>query len=202
MELAEVVSRRRMIRRYRPDPVDPAVVTDIIDTARRAPSAGFTQAVSFVAVTDAEVRHRMAEICGEPAHVAWGRAPWLSVAPVHIVPCVRRDAYRERYAEPDKAGGRGPDDWAVPYWWVDGGAAVMLLLLATVDAGLGAGLLDIADRDGVRAVLGIPADVEPIGLVTVGHAADTQPVSSGTRRRRRPLAEQLHWQRWADSVAG
>jgi nitroreductase len=109
---------------------------------------------------------------------------------------VRPDAYRERYAEPDKAGGRGPDAWAVPFWWVDGGAALMLLLIAAVDARLGAGLLDIPDRDGMRTVLGIPADVEPIGLVTVGHAADSQPTSSGTRRPRRPLADDLHWQHW------
>lgn len=202
MELADVIARRRMVRRYRPDPVSAAVVEDIVDAARRGPSAGFTQGVSFVVVTDADARHRVAEVCGEPEHVARGRAPWLSVAPVHVVPCVRPDAYRERYAEPDKAHGRGPDDWAVPFWWVDGGAALMLLLLAAVDAGLGAGLLDITDRDGVRVVLGIPDDVEPIGLVTVGHAADTQPPSSGTRRPRRPLAEHLHLQHWHTDASG
>jgi nitroreductase len=73
----------------------------------------------------------------------------------------------------------------------------MLLLLAAVDAGLGAGLLDIADRAGVRALLDIPPDVEPLGLVTLGHPADMQPSSSASRRARRPLAEQLHWQRWS-----
>ncbi|HSJ44826.1 MAG TPA: nitroreductase family protein [Euzebyales bacterium] len=196
MELADIVARRRMVRRYRPDPVSPAAVEHIVEIARRAPSAGFAQAVSFVVVTDADVRQRIAEVCDEPDHIARGRAPWLSVAPVHVLPCVRPRTYRDRYAEPDKAGGRGPDDWAVPFWWVDGGAALMLLLLAAVDAGLDAGLLDLADREGVRALLGIPEDVEPVGLVTIGHPADTQPPSSGTRRPRRPLAEQLHWQHW------
>lgn len=196
MELREVVARRRMVRRYHPDPVEPAVVDRIVDTARRGPSAGFAQGTSFVVVTDAASRRRIAELCDEPGHVARGRRPWVSVAPVHIVPCVRPSTYRERYAEPDKAGGRGPDDWAVPFWWVDGGAALMLLLLAAVDEGLGAGLLDIADRDGVRGLLGIPADVEPVGLVTIGHPADDQPPSSGTRRPRRPLASHLHRDRW------
>jgi nitroreductase len=73
----------------------------------------------------------------------------------------------------------------------------MLLLLAAVDAGLGAGVLDLADRAGVRALLGIPSDVEPLGLVTLGHPAEIQPPSSASRRSRRPLAEQLHWQRWS-----
>jgi nitroreductase len=196
MELVEAVARRRMVRRYRPDPVDPDILDAIVDTARRGPSAGFAQAMSFVVVTDDTLRRRIAELCGEADHVARGRQPWLSVAPVHVVPCVRPATYRARYAEPDKARSRGPDGWDVPFWWVDAGAALLLLLLATVDAGLGAGVLDLADREGVRAALGIPSDVEPVVLVTIGHPADTQPPSSGTRRVRRPLAEQVHRQRW------
>ena len=202
MELGEVVARRRMIRRYRPDPVDPAVIADVIDTARRAPSAGFAQGTAFVVVTDDALRRQLAEVCGEPRHVARGRRPWLSVAPVHVVPCVQPAVYHRRYAEPDKAGGRGPDDWAVPWWWVDAGAALMLLLLAAVDAGLGGGLLDVADPHGVRAALRIPDDVAPLGLVTLGYAVDEQPPSSATRRPRRPLSAQLHWQRWPAPPTG
>jgi nitroreductase len=196
VQFAEVVARRRMVRRYRPDPVNPAVVERVVATACRGPSAGFSQGLAFVVVTDAQIRARLAELCDEPAHVARGAVPWLSVAPVHVVPCVRRADYDARYAAADKVRSRGPERWAVPFWWVDGGAALMLLLLAAVDEGLGAGLLDIADRAGVRALLDIPPDVEPLGLVTLGYAVDTQPPSSATRRPRRPLSEQLHWQRW------
>lgn len=196
MEFADVLARRRMVRRYRPEPVDPAVVERVVDRARRAPSAGFAQGQSFVVVTDGHLRTRIAESCGESAAVARGLAPWLSVAPVHVVPCVRPEAYRARYAEPDKASARGPGGWAAPFWWVDGGAALMLLLLAAVDEGLGAGFLDLADPDGIRALLGIPAAVLPLGLVTIGVPADQQPPSSGTQRPRRPLADQLRWQRW------
>ncbi len=41
MEFNEVVSRRRMVRSYRPDPVAPEVVDRILETATHAPSAGF-----------------------------------------------------------------------------------------------------------------------------------------------------------------
>ena len=191
-----------MIRRYRPDRVADDVLVRLVDTARRAPSAGFAQGQSFVVVTDAHLRARVAELCDEPAEVAAGREPWLSVAPAHVVPCVRVADYERRYAEPDKAGSRGPDGWDVPFWWVDGGAALMLLLLAAVDEGLGAGVLDIADPHGLRALLGIPPDVAPLGLVTVGHPHDAQPPSSATRRPRRALGEQLHWQRWTGPPPG
>ncbi|HEX6255238.1 MAG TPA: nitroreductase family protein [Euzebyales bacterium] len=196
MELADIVAHRRMIRRYRPDPVDPAAVDRIVDTARRGPSAGFTQGVDFVVVTADPTRVRLAALCGEPEHVARGREPWLSVAPVHVVPCVRPDSYRERYAEPDKAGSRGPAGWHVPFWWVDAGAAVMLLLLAAVDEGFGAGMLDVADPDGLRDLLDIPGDVAPVALITIGHPADGRPPSSASRRARRPLSDQLHRDRW------
>jgi nitroreductase len=197
VQFADVVARRRMIRRYRPDPVDPALLQQVMATACRGPSAGFSQGQMFVLVTDTERRARIAELCDEPVWVERGAVPWLSTAPVHVVPCVRRADYDTRYAAADKTSSRGPQQWAVPFWWVDGGAALMLLLLAAVDAGLGAGVLDIADRAGVRALLGIPSDVEPLGLVTLGHPAETQPPSSASRRPRRPLAEQLHWQRWS-----
>jgi nitroreductase len=197
VEFAEVVARRRMIRRYRADPVDAAVVQRVVATACRGPSAGFSQGQAFVVVTEPERRRRIAELCHEAQYVARGHAPWLSVAPVHVIPCVCQADYSARYAEPDKASSAGPAAWAVPFWWVDGGAALLLLLLAAVDAGLGAGVLDIADRDGLKALLAIPSDVEPLALVTLGYAADQQPPASPSRRPRRPLAEQLHWQQWS-----
>ena len=44
MEFDEVVRRRRMVRRYRPDPVDPTVLRRVLDTARRV-THGLTEPV-------------------------------------------------------------------------------------------------------------------------------------------------------------
>lgn len=183
-----------MVRAYRPDPVDPAAVERILDAAHHAPSAGYSQGQSFVVVTDPAVRTRIAEACREPSYRTRGFVPWVSAAPVLVVLCVREGAYHERYAEPDKARSVPPPQWAVPYWWVDAGAALMLLLLATVDEGLAAGFL-AADPDGLRAGLGIPQDVAPLGVVTIGHPAPDRR-SRSLRRGRRPLAEIVHRERW------
>lgn len=56
MEFATIVRRRRMVRNFSDEPVDPAVVARILDLARHAPSAGFTQGQAFVVVTDPETR--------------------------------------------------------------------------------------------------------------------------------------------------
>lgn len=191
-----MVGRRRMVRRYRNEPVDPAVVERVVTTALRGPSAGFSQGLRLVVVTDAEQRQRIAALCGEEDYVAAGYDAWLSVAPVHVVPCVREADYRERYTEADKAFADGPDHWTAPYWWVDGGAGVMLLLLAAVDEGLGAGILDLGDPAGIRTLLGIPADLSPLCLVTIGHPADDPGPRGSAARGRRPAQETLHWQRW------
>ena len=196
MEFRDLVARRRMVRRYRDEPVHPAVIDRIAATALRGPSAGFSQGVRMVVVTDTEVRAQIAQICSEESYVAAGFPAWLSVAPVHVVLAVREDDYRERYAEPDKATAGGVDAWSAPYWWVDAGAALMLLLLAAVDEGLGAGVLDIAAPAALRTLLGMPDDVSPVCLVTIGHPADDPGHVGSARRGRKPARTTVHHDRW------
>lgn len=186
-DLATLVRRRRMVRRYRPDPVAPEVLDRILDTARRGPSAGFSQPQRFVVATGQAARSRIAEACGEEEAVARGLPRWLSVAPVHVIPCLEPAAYARRYAEADKAASAGPDGWDVPFAWVDGGAAFMLLLLAAVDEGLGAGFL-AADTAALREAAAVPEGWDPLGVVTIGHPLpDGRPGSQ--RRARLPLEE-------------
>lgn len=195
MEFTDVVRTRRMVRSYRADPVDPGALDRMLDAARRGPSAGYAQGLHFVVLTDAADRLRLAELCDEPRYVAGGFEPWVSRAPVHIVPCVRQADYEERYAAPDKAHSARPADWAVPFWWVDAGAGLMLLLLAAVDEGLAAGLLAVDDSPALRQLLGLPDGVTPLGVVTVGHAAPDRP-SGSLARGRRPLRDVVHRGRW------
>ena len=84
----------------------------------------------------------MAENCSEAYYVAEGFDPWISEAPALFVPCVSEAIYRARYREPDKVAaeaayhvlygesdGAEDDEWPVPYWWMDIGCTVMLVLL-------------------------------------------------------------------------
>ncbi|RPI26258.1 MAG: hypothetical protein EHM57_00385 [Actinobacteria bacterium] len=199
MELSEAVRRRRMVRNYTGEPVNSAALDRILETARRAPSAGFSQGQSMVVVTDEGTRGRIAELCDEQAYVAAGFDPWISRAPVIVVVCTRVDSYLERYREPDKGGPESPlgvaANWDVPYWWVDGGATIMLLLLAAVDEGLAAGFLGSHAIADLRGVLGIPEDVSPVGIVTIGHQAPDRR-SGSLARGWRPENEVVHRERW------
>jgi nitroreductase len=196
MEFGDLIRKRRMVRNYTSEPVDGAVLERIASSMLRIPSAGFTQGVAVVVVTDQERRARIADLAGEEHYVASGFEPWISKAPAHIAICVSEADYRRRYAEPDKGSVTEADqDWPVPYWWVDGGAAMMLGLLAAVDEGLVAGFLGVHSVAGLAEALGLPDGVSPIGVMTVGHPAPDRPSTSLARGRRQ---DRIHWERWAE----
>jgi nitroreductase len=196
MLFSEVVRRRRMVRHFRPDPVDPAALERMLDLARRAPSAGYTQGQSFVVVTRPETKREIARLCGEEGYVEGGFHPFISGAPVLVVVCTSEEAYHRRYQEADKVREDGTEiEWPVPYWHVDAGCAAMILLLAAVDEGLAAGFAGAHDLDGLRSLLGIPPQVTPIGVVPIGYPAPDVP-SPSLKRGRKPLDSVVHRERW------
>ena len=193
MEFSEVLARRRMVRNYTDDPVDRVALERVAAAALRAPSAGNSQAVAVVVVTDPETRAKIATIADEPSYVEAGFDPWISKAPAHVVISVSEKVYRDRYAEPDKVGEDGSQiEWPVPYWWVDAGAALMAVLLATVDEGLAAGFLGVHSLPDLSALLGIPGDFSPIGVVTIGHPAPDRRSGSLDRPKKTPTDVVFH----------
>ena len=200
MDFQDVLTRRRMVRNYTDEPVDPSALDRIARAATRAPSAGFSQGQAVVVVTDDAIRAGIAEAAGEPGYVEQGFDPWISRAPAHIVLCVSEEAYRRRYALPDKLGSEDQEGfWVVPYWWVDAGASLMAVLLAAVDEGLAAGFLGVHAIDDVRSLLGIPHDYAVVGVVTVGHGAGDRR-SGSLDLGRRPTSTVVHHDRWTAGV--
>jgi len=185
-----------MVRHFSAEPVDRASIERIIDAASRGPSAGNSQGQDFVVVTDAAKRKRIADLCGEESYVEQGFDPFISEAPVQIVPCYREATYHERYQEVDKVQDDGTEiTWPVPFWVMDGGCASMLILLAAVDEGLGAAFVGTWALEELRGELGIPADVTPLGVIAVGHPAPDKRSGSLSRGRRRSNSTG-HWEAW------
>ena len=199
MELSEAIRRRRMVRNYDPSrPVDPALVDKLLGYAVHAPSAGFSQGWEFLVLSDPADRDRFWEATTPPGT---GQTSWLEGmrrAPVIVVPHSHRDAYLDRYAEPDKGWtDRDEARWPVPYWHIDTGMASLLVLLGAVDEGLGACFFGIppAQDAAFRAAFGVPAAYTPIGAITIGYrAADTR--SPSLKRGRRPAETVTHRGRW------
>jgi nitroreductase len=201
MDFADVVRRRRMVRRFDDRPVPAAVLDRVLDAARRGPSAGFSQGFAFLVLDTPEATARYWDLAlprAERDQFPW---PGLVTAPAVVLPLAHPQAYVDRYAEPDKAAaglGASADAWPVPYWTVDTAFATMLLLLAAVDEGLGALFFGLFDREpAVRAEFGIPADLETIGVVALGWPhPDDRPSGSSTQRPRVSLADMVHRGHW------
>lgn len=170
--LDDLLGRRRMVRRYRSDPVPDDVVNRLIAAAVRAPSAGHTQPWAFVVVRDADRRRALAE-------AALGQM-FVAEAPVVIVACAELERSRGRYGE------RG-DQYAV----IDTAFACSLLLLAVVEEGLGACFVGAFHDAEVARILALPRDVKPIAVISIGRPAETP----SPRKLRRPR-EVIHRERW------
>jgi FMN reductase [NAD(P)H] len=196
MDFADVLRRRKAVRSYLPDPVPRETLERIVARGRKIPSAGHSQGLRLVVVTDAGARQAIADLAGEPGYVEMGMEPWISRAPAHIVVGVREEDYHDRYREADKLTDDGVEmNWPVPYWFIDAGAAVMLLWLAALNEGLACGVFGTHAWDELRDVLGMPSDVSPVAVLTVGLEGNDK-VHGSAKRGWKPLDDVVRWERW------
>jgi nitroreductase len=196
MELKDAVLKRRMVRNFADMAVAPEIIERIVQLTRHAPSAGFTQGQSFIVVTSPETKKAIAATCEEEEYVAAGFAPFISKAPVLLVPCTSEAAYHRRYQEKDKANADGTEiTWPIPYWFMDIGCAVMIALLAAVDEGLVCAFAGSKDLDTLRSLLRMPDEVTPVGVIGLGYRAADKP-SPSLKRGRKPDTDYVHYEAW------
>ena len=113
--LFEAIHTARSLRRLKPDPVPEPLITQVLDAAIRAPSAGNAQNWAFVVVRDAELRRGLGTIYrkasdiaaamyaarGRPSHLteaqfrrlmSAGGHLWdhMGEAPVILLPCMHQ----------------------------------------------------------------------------------------------------------------
>jgi len=162
MEFQDVVVRRRMVRDFSDEPVARPVLEQLMANATRAPSAGYSQGFAFVVLTDPGQRRLFWETTSGPDWRGESESTPLARAPVVIVPLAHKQAYLDRYALPDKAHTPLSNEaqWPVPYWDIDTGFGVMMILLTAVDLGLGALFFGIfAGEQALMDILGVPEGV-------------------------------------------
>jgi nitroreductase len=187
-----------MTRRFDPRPIADELLHEVLELARRAPSAGYSQGVHFLAMSG-EVLQRFWHTTGGDEWYADGTNSILA-APVVVLPLADPVAYTSRYSERDKLG-HGlhlASNWAVPFWLTDAAMATQNLLLLAEDRGLGALYFGLFDR--VREAfdeLGIPDHVLQVGAVALGHrASDDTPSGSARTRPRKDSIEVVHLNAW------
>ena len=164
MDFSQVVSTRRSVRAFRPDPVESAPLVTILETANRAPSAGNLQAFVVHLVREPD---RLIAL----AAAAFGQ-DFIAQAPLALVFCADPKRSAARY------GRRGAGLYSVQ----DATIACAYAQLAAVDLGLATVWVGAFDDDGVRRVIGVGPELPPVAVLPLGYPAEEPPPTP-----RRPL---------------
>ena len=200
MDLRDILKRRRMVRHYTGEAIPREALERIVATVRAAPSAGFSQGQRLLVVDDPGLLADLAALADGAAEPEL--EPWFPSAPAHVLVLTREADYHERYRSDDKLQDGEEIEWPVPFWYVDAGATLMLVLLAAIDEGLSAGVYGVpVEQDPAwRALLGIPSELRIVAGVTIGRGAPDpgwSGKSSRATQRRKALDEIVKWNRWA-----
>ncbi len=224
MGLFETIYSARALRRFKPDPVPDDVLTKVLDAAIRAPSGSNEQSWLFVVVKDAAQRKKIGDIYRKGGQILFAlyadrtRPPHqseeqynrlmasatylvdhMAEAPVHLFACLKQTpisggAPAQMPPEVEKALrnlGRMSGSSIYP--------AVQNIILACRAFGLGTCLTTIHMfyEDEVKAVLGLPAEVQTFALLPIGYPRDKfGPI------RRRPLNEVVSLDRYGNAWKG
>lgn len=189
-----------MVRTFEDRPVPLDVIENLVDLARRAPSAGNSQGWDLVVLRDSETA-RFWEITLPAERRESFRWQGLLTAPVIALPYADRGAYLARYAEPDKVrtGLALADAWPVPYWLVDTGFFTMTFLLAAQNAGLGALFFGVFHgAEALNMALGVPDDRQLLGAIALGYPAPSESGRS-SKRPKRTVTDIVHDGGWGRS---
>ena len=195
----ELLKKRRMVRYYTGEPAPREALERIVATVRRAPSAGFSQGQRLLVVDDPELLARIAALGSDDAFE--GVEPWFETAGAQVFVMTREGDYHERYQRDDKLHDGEEIEWPVPFWHVDAGAAMMLVLLGAIEEGLAAAVYGIFgdDERKLRDLLHIPDEFTLVAGISIGYPLPDPGWSSKTSRatqRRRKVDEVVHWNTW------
>jgi len=197
-----VIAERRDIRRFRPDPVPGDVLDRVLAAAHRAPSVGLMQpwrmivirgSEARIAIRDVAARERLRQVdrFDERARQFLDqKIEGIVEAPLGVCVCCHHGRPGEEIL------GRG----TIPETDVYSTAcAIQNLWLAARAEGLGVGWVSFYTLADLRAILAIPARVDPIAYLCVGWP-DERPVrpnleSSGWAARL-PLERVVMAERW------
>ena len=203
-DLYEVIHSRRDVRaEFTGEPVGPAVLERILTAAHAAPSVGLSQPWDFVLVRSPSVRRAFVE------HVRTERdtfAATLDAEAAERFARIKIDGVLESSLsivvtyDPARGGPAVLGRHAI----ADAGLysvclAIQNLWLAATAEGLGVGWVSFYREEFLRGLLGIPAGIRPVAWLCLGpvtHLEDVPDLERHGWRRRRPLSEALHADRW------
>ena len=145
-------------------------IKEIASNGIKIPTAGFSRGIEILTIFNQDNINKIADIADEKKFIKKGIEPWVSWSEGVIIILINKNAYIERYSKEDKSSSLNIDNWHIPYWYIDAGAALMNILLGAEDKNLGSGFLGghNIDLNSLRLEFNIPKEIEILGIVPIG----------------------------------
>ena len=170
MNVSEAIRSKRAIRAFRDEALSEAEVRAILDAGRRSQSSKNSQPWSFIAV---QQRERLQAIAALGDNI--GHAGGAALCVVIVVP-----QQNERTL----------------WHFFDSGQAAACMQLAGQELGIGSCLGTVYDPEGLRDLLGFPAEYQARLLISFGYPAQQQPRRGLGADGRRQFADVVHYETW------
>jgi nitroreductase len=199
--VAEALNKRRSCRSFLDRKPPEGLILDLIDKARRAPTAGNSQGVEFLVLDEKSLVDDFWDVSFSENDKNIFSFPGLFKAPVLVIPFGVPSLYVDRYREADKNYtnlGEDIKEWKIPYWLTDAAFATMALQLLAVENQLETCFIGLFDREErIKENFSIPQTHEALGVLILGYPDIEQVVSGRSqKRKRRPLSEVVHLGSW------
>lgn len=166
MEALECIKTRRSVRKFTEQPVDRALLEQVVAAAAYAPSWKNTQIARYTVVTDPAKKQRLADEC--MMDFAFNQKTSSHAPALVVVTAITGRSGYERDGSFSTSQGT--------HWQsFDAGVAAQTFCLAAHALGLGTVIMGIFDEAKVRAVLDLSAEQMVSAIIAIGHPAE-QPV--------------------------
>ena len=163
MEVFETVRTVLAVRGYQDKPVPPDLVRRIVEAARLTASSMNGQPWHFVVVEKRDTLRQLGAL------VATG--PYIVQAPLAIVVVTEKSKFAAS----------------------DASRAIQSMILTAWSEGVASNWTGFGGLDGVKSLLGIPADMDVLAVVPFGYPAKA--VGQG-KKKRKPLSQVAHRERF------
>ena len=187
----ELMQAHVSVRSFTDEPVDDAMLDQVLDAARRAPTSSNWQTYSIIAVRDQGIKERLAELAGGQSHIAQSQVFLAFAADLHRIK-IAADIHGSSPA-------KGLEHTLTPI--IDAAIVGEAAQVAAESFGLGAVMVGGMRRrsSDVAEVLGLPDEVFVVYGMSVGWPS-RNPTEQGLKPRL-PAELVIHRDTYSDTGA-
>lgn len=156
MNVKEAINSRKSIRKYQDKQISEEIINELLDAARKAPSAKNVQSHKYFIVKDKETKDKLIE------HKVFKRS-FVNDAPLVIICCADPSQYPESI---------DIDESPLNYAYIDLSIAASFLVLRATELGLGTVFVAWIYRDKIKEILNIPKNYIIPFVIPVGYPAE------------------------------